>query len=165
MKKPLPPLVPERPVDGPAVEALIEAAFGPGRYVKTAERLREGNHPLLDLSVVALEDGAVVGCARIWPVHVGKTPALLLGPFAVTHAWRGNGLGAGLIEEACRLAAEAGHGIMLLVGDAAYFKRVGFEPVDPAAVVMPGPVDMRRVLARALKPGATDGLAGAVKLG
>ena len=42
----LPPIDAERPEDFDAVEALIDAAFGPGRYAKSAERLREGNHQL-----------------------------------------------------------------------------------------------------------------------
>ena len=69
----LPPIVPETPADFAAVESLIDAAFGPGRYTKTAERLREGNHHLEGVSVVAREGGAVVGCARMWPVKIGET--------------------------------------------------------------------------------------------
>jgi len=165
MTKPaLPFLSPERPEQSCEVDALIAAAFGPGRYVKAAERLREGNAPLLALSPVALDAGAVVGCARIWPIRVGQTPALLLGPFAVSGDWQGRGLGAALIEDACRRAEAAGHEIMFLVGDAAYFDRLGFMPVS-REVRLPGPVDHRRVLVRSLKDGAADALAGAVTAG
>ena len=54
---------------------------------------------------------------------------------------------------------------MLLVGDAPYFGKLGFAPVDRGAISLPGPVDMRRVLVCALKPGAADELAGEVTAG
>jgi predicted N-acetyltransferase YhbS len=161
----LPPITPERSDQSADVDALIEVAFGPGRYAKAAERLRESNALLRDLSVVAFDNGHAVGCARIWPIHIGATPALLLGPFAVSHAWRGKGLGRALVMAACALAKTAGHGLVLLVGDAAYFERCGFKPVTPGSIHMPGPVDMRRVLILGLKPGAEDGLAGEVTPG
>jgi predicted N-acetyltransferase YhbS len=159
---PLPHLAPERPEDRAAVDALIDRAFGPGRYAKTAERLREGRDPASDLSIVASYDGAVVGCVRLWPIQIGDRPALLLGPFAVEAEHRRGGLGAALIERACRVAADAGHALILLVGDAAYFGPLDFSPVPARAVSLPGPVDQRRVLARALRPGGDEGLCGAV---
>jgi predicted N-acetyltransferase YhbS len=158
----LPLIAPETPADHDAVEALITAAFGPGRFVKTAERLREGNHPLLDLSAVARQDGRVVGCSRLWPIHVGGRPAILLGPFAVDATSRSAGLGAAMIAWCCDRAAEAGHDLILLVGDAPYFDKLGF--VSAGDCQLPGPVNRRRVLVKALKPGAADGLAGEVTL-
>lgn len=161
----LPPISPEQPEHAASVDVLIDAAFGPGRYAKAAERLREGNHPVLGLSMVALDaEGRVRGCSRVWPIHIGRAPALLLGPFAVTQEWRGRGLGGALIEHSCQTAAAAGHGLVLLVGDLAYFEKAGFARA-PSGVIMPGPVDPRRVLVRALGPGAADNLTGAVTIG
>ena len=150
----------ETPADRPLVDALIARAFGPGRFAKTAERLREGNAPILELSAVAWADDALVGCARLWPVAIGETPALMLGPFAVEAAYRSLGLGAALIEHACNAAAAAGYGLVLLVGDESYFAPVGFAAAPARRVAMPGPVDQRRVLVRALIPGAADTLIG-----
>lgn len=154
----------ERPADAPLVEALVARAFGPGRFAKTAERLRESNAPILDLSVVALIDRRLVGCARIWPVAVDDTPVLMLGPFAVEPAYRSLGLGAALIERACDAAAKAGHALVILVGDEPYFAPLGFSAEPARRIHMPGPVDQRRVLARALVPGAAGAVAGAVSL-
>lgn len=158
----LPPITPETVADSEEVDALIEAAFGPGRLVKAAERLRENRTPSPGLSVVAREDGAVVGCARMWDIRIGEAAALLLGPFAVADHWRNRGLGAALINAACERAKAQSHALVLLVGDAAYFSRTGFAPVERGAVTLPGPVDQRRILARALKDGADAGLAGEV---
>jgi predicted N-acetyltransferase YhbS len=161
----LPSLIAERPEDAGAVGALIDAAFGPGRFTKTAERLRETNHPLLDISFTAHFDGALVGCVRMWPIHIGERPAVFLGPFAVDPAWRGRGLGAALIRKACDAARGAGHDLILLVGDQPYFCPLGFSMVPPGRLTMPGPVDERRLLSLALTPGAADGLAGVVAAG
>ena len=75
---------------------------------------------------------------------------------------RSKGLGARLILRAVEAAAEAGHDAILLVGDAPYFEPLGFEAVPRGRIIMPGPVDLRRVLWRALKPDGTARLNGAV---
>ena len=160
-----PVLKAERPEDLHLVDALIDRAFGPGRFVKAAERLREGNTPRRDLSLVAWSGGEAVGCVRMWPIHIGKAPAVLLGPFAVDDAWRSRGLGGQLIAAACAAAEAAGAGVVLLVGDEPYFGKFGFEIVPAGRAVLPGPVDTRRVLWRALRAGALDGVHGPVRAG
>ncbi len=156
----LPPLVLEQLNDAGVVDAFIDRAFGPGRYVKAAERLREHNRPLLDISYVAWSEGVLVGCVRMWPIRIGAAPAVLLGPFAVESAWRNRGLGAALILRACTAAETAGHALVFLVGDAPYFEPLGFQVVPPGRIVMPGPVDPGRVMVRAF--GGVD-LAGEVR--
>ncbi len=153
---------PERAADAPVVEGLIDRAFGPGRYAKAAERLREGRRPLLTLSFVAWRGGEAVGCVRLWSVRIGKTGALLLGPIAVESAWRRGGLGADLVRRAVSEAAAMGAELILLVGDQPFFGPLGFSAAQAAKVRMPGPVDQRRVMARALVPGAADDLDGLV---
>lgn len=161
----LPPILAEREDDHAAVEAVIDAAFGPGRFVKTAERLREGRQPRLDLSFVAWDGEAVAGCVRQWDIIIDSRPAIFLGPIAVDPAWRRHGLGAALIHQACAAAFDAGADLVLLVGDAPFFEPLGFEPVPAGRLVLPGPVDPRRLLARGLTPGAVAALAGVVRAG
>ena len=156
----MPPIVAERPEDAPLVEALVLRAFGPGRFAKAAERLREGRTPIYELSFVAWDGGRVVGCAQQWTVKVGETPAIFFGPIAVEPAYRNHGLGSALTERACDAAAATGHRLIVLVGDMPLFGPLGFAPAP--GVRMPGPVDQRRVLVRALKAGAADGLQGLV---
>jgi predicted N-acetyltransferase YhbS len=156
----LPPLEGEQPADAPLVEQLVLRAFGPGRYAKAAERLREGREPIHALSFVAWDSGRLVGCASQWAVTVGGAPAIFFGPVAVDPAWRSQGLGAALTERCCEAAAAAGHDVIVLVGDMPFFGPLGFAPAPN--VRMPGPVDQRRVLARALRPGAADALQGLV---
>jgi len=161
---PDPMIAPETQADSPEAEALVDRVFGPGRYAKSAERLREGNQMLRPLSFVAREGGRLVGSVRLWPVRVGEAAALLLGPIAVDPTARRQGLGVALTARACEAAAEAGHSRVVLVGDLGFFERIGFEALQPGRVRMPGPADPRRVLVRALKPGAWDGVEGQVTL-
>jgi predicted N-acetyltransferase YhbS len=86
----------------------------------------------------------VIGSVRLWPVTVGVTHALFLGPIAVDKAVRSEGLGAELVQACVRLARETGVGGVLLVGDRPYFERFGFLPAPEA--VLPGPADPKRVL-------------------
>ncbi|KAK0350898.1 hypothetical protein LTR94_027142, partial [Friedmanniomyces endolithicus] len=113
----------------------------------TAERLREGSRPAMGFGV---RDGAdVVGSVRLWPVVIGETPALFLGPIAVDATRRSDGLGADMIEASIDYARSQGVDGVLLVGDFAYFQRFGFKHAPDA--VLPGPVDRGRVLWAATK--------------
>ena len=138
---------PETPADAPAVDALVLAAFGPGRFAKTAERLRE--RAPVAAGFVVREGADLLGSVRLWPITIGGVPALFLGPIAVAAANRKAGLGADLVQACLSFAAEAGQGV-LLVGDAPYFGRFGFGP-EPG-LQMPGPADPRRILWRGPTP-------------
>jgi predicted N-acetyltransferase YhbS len=131
----------EAPADAAAVEALVLAAFGPGRFAKTAERLRE--RARIAAGFVAREDGRIAGSVRLWAIRVGGEPALFLGPIAVAADSRRAGLGADLVQACVDHAGETG---ILLVGDLPYFGRFGFRPAPE--VRLSGPVDPCRVLWR-----------------
>ena len=149
--------------DRSAVAALLARCFGPGRYAKSAYRLREGVHAEADLSFVAVEDGVLRGSVQFWPVFVGKEPALLLGPLAVESEQRGRGIGIALMNRGIEEARRLGHRAMILVGDLSYYGRVGFSALPPGIVQMPGPVDPGRVLGLGLQEGALESLHGPVR--
>uniref|UniRef100_B0T8C4 GCN5-related N-acetyltransferase n=1 Tax=Caulobacter sp. (strain K31) TaxID=366602 RepID=B0T8C4_CAUSK len=167
---PLPPsILLERPEHARAVEALVDRAFGPGRFAKSSERLREGNRKLDACSFVALSqewarDGRVIGSVRLWPVTIGGQPVAFLGPLAVDADERKHGLGQALVEAACEAAAKAGWRAVLLVGDAPYFGRIGFSSAPAAQAIMPGPADQRRVLVKALVEGGDANLVGPIRI-
>jgi predicted N-acetyltransferase YhbS len=150
---------PERTEDAARVDALIDQAFGPGRFVKTAERLREASTQRMELSICAWSGEVLLGAVRLWSIRIGDTPALFLGPIEVRPDHRRQGLAAALTEQACEAGRREGEQIVLLVGDLPIFASQGFEPIPPGRVILPGPVDLRRVLWRGLVPGALE-LAG-----
>ena len=153
----------EKQEDAGAVDALVAQGFGPGRFAKTAYRLREGVRHLPELAFVAERDGELVATVRYWPIDVVGTPALMLGPLAVRNELRGQGIGIGLMERSLNKARALGHRAVLLVGDEPYYGRVGFKAIKPLGrITMPGPVDLGRLLGLALVEGALDQMSGAI---
>jgi predicted N-acetyltransferase YhbS len=147
---------PERPEDAPLVDALNERAFGPGRFAKSAYRLREGVDPVQTLSFVAVEEGQLHGSVRFWPIMIGTDPALMLGPLAVEADLRGKGIGLALMEKGIAAARAEGHSAVILIGDEPYYARVGFSKLPPGRVQFPGPVDVSRILGLSLQPTAVS---------
>ena len=156
---------PEEPDDGLAAEALVSGVFGPGRFAKSAYRLREGVNPVHALNFVAVENRTLRGSIRFWPIFVGAVPALLLGPLAVQPDQRGRGIGIGLMQRGIWEAERLGYSAMLLVGDLSYYGRVGFVRVPAHQVSFPGPVDRSRLLGLGLQLGALETLEGTVGRG
>ena len=155
----------ETPGDTPAVERLVERAFGPGRFARTAYRLRERAAPLPDLCFVARVSTLLVGSNRMTPIGAGSVPALLLGPLTVDPAFQERGIAAVLVARTLDAAVAAGHRLVILVGDEPYYGRFGFRRVPPGRLVLPGPVDVARLLYRELAPGAFEAASGAITAG
>ena len=154
----------EKDGDIDARESLLDRVFGPGRFQKTSERLRVNQAPVSGLALVAKTSaGALIGTIRLWPIFAGQgRAALLLGPLAVCPNVKDSGVGRALMLQALARAKLQGHASVLLVGDAAYYNRFGFEQRFTDRLLLPGPVDPKRFLGRELIPGALSGAAGAV---
>lgn len=127
------------------VEALYDLCFAPGREALSSYRLRDGVASVDTLSRVARDhDGILAGAIRYWPVKIGSSDALLLGPIAVHPTRQGEGLGNALIRDSLASAAEFGWKRIMLVGDAPYYEKFGFERLE--GVFMPPPTNPERVL-------------------
>lgn len=159
------PLVirPEHPADGPAIERLHARAFGPGRFARTAYRLREGTTPLADLCLTALVGTYLVGSVRIGPAEAEGGRLLVLGPLTVDPSFSDRGIGSALMQASLEAARGAGHGLVVLVGDAPYYRRFGFAPVPPGRLVLPGPVDPARFLWLELIEGMAAARSGTIR--
>jgi predicted N-acetyltransferase YhbS len=151
----------ERPAEAATRDALLDLAYGPARFTKASERLREGRRP--ELALVAAEGRRVVGTVQLWRVSAGPNrPALLLGPLAVAPDRRKRGIGSTLVHHALREAARRRYGAVLLVGDAPYYSRFGFSSEKTSALWLPGPYERHRLLGCELKAGALDGARGLI---
>jgi predicted N-acetyltransferase YhbS len=150
--------------DVAVIEDILDQCFGLQRRIKTSYRLREGSFPVAGLTrVVRDKTIGVAGTISYWPLVVGArgTRALLLGPLAVHPACQNRGIGLFLMRETLALAKAAGHHLVLLVGDASYYARVGFAQVPEGQLLLPGPSDLKRLLFLELVPRAlaeTQGL-------
>ncbi len=153
----------ENPDDDSGIEALNAEGFGPGRFAKSAYRLREGVKPVAGLSFVAVEDGILRGSVRFWPVRIGGHEELLLGPLAVQGNQRGRGIGIALMQAGIAAAQKGPWRGIILVGDEPYYAKVGFSRLPPGRVKFPGPVDQNRILGLSLKAGEILNLSGEVR--
>ena len=149
--------------DATAIERLHERTFGPGRYARTAFRIREGIGHDMSLSFTARIGTLLVGSVRLSPVRIGEAKALLLGPLTIEPPFRDRGIGMAMMQRAIAVAKEQGHTLIILVGDEPYYARVGFKRVPRNRVKMPGPVDPARLLVLELQEGAFEGVNGLVR--
>jgi predicted N-acetyltransferase YhbS len=149
--------------DALAIERLYERTFGPGRFAKSAYRLRERIRHRPELSFTARIGTLLVGSVRLTPIRIGATPALLLGPLTVEPPFRERGIGYALIERALAEAKAKGHRLVVLVGDEPYYGKSGFKRIPKGRAAMPGPVDPARLLVCELADGAFDGVSGPIR--
>ena len=156
-------LKPQTASDLAAIERLSERAFGPGRYARSAYRLREGVPADPALSFVACVGTFLVGSNQMTPIRCGDTPALLLGPLTVDPAFRSGGIGEALAQRSLDAAREAGHTLVLLVGDLPYYARFSFATVPEGKLTFCGPVDPARLLYCELVAGAFADVTGRVR--
>ena len=156
-------ILPESADDAAAIDRLHERTFGPGRYAKSAYRIREGVAHRLDLSFTARIGTLLVGSVRLSPIRIGDTPALLLGPLTIEPPFRDRGIGHSLIERALSEAREKGYRLVILVGDEPYYGKAGFKRIPKGRATMPGPVDPARLLVAELADGAFEGVSGRIR--
>jgi predicted N-acetyltransferase YhbS len=156
-------ILPETADDALAIERLHERTFGPGRYAKSAYRLRERMPHRPELSFTARIGTLLVGSVRLSPIRIGETRALLLGPLTIEPPFRERGIGYALIERAVAEAKAKGHRLVVLVGDEPYYGKSGFKRIPKGRALMPGPVDPARLLVCELVDGAFAGVSGPIR--
>jgi predicted N-acetyltransferase YhbS len=152
----------ERVSDVVAREALLDACFGVNRDLRTCQRLRDGRAPAEGLALSAMREGRLVGTVRLWHVSAGGKRALVLGPLAVDPSCRRLGVGAALMNHVLAAAKVAGHGAVVLLGDAPYYGRFGFSGLKTGELSLPGPFERDRLLGLELREGALDGASGMI---
>jgi predicted N-acetyltransferase YhbS len=160
--------------DLPAIFDLNARVFGPGRFARTAYRIREGAPPISRFCLKATlaptlatpnERPKLIAAIRFTEITIGGQPGgLLLGPLAVESSYAGLGFGKQLIVEGLARARAAGLGLCVLVGDAPYYSRFGFVVLAPGQIILPGPADPGRILGAELSAGALGRYRGAVSL-
>lgn len=147
-------IIRERPVDAARIAALMDEAFGPERFQKTAYRLRQGIRPDPRLCFVAIDQrGHMRGSIRFYPVLTPGASAVLLGPLALDRDSRGSGTGQALIRRGLDTAAENGTDLCFVVGEPQLYGRFGFTNAAQLGFSLPGPVETRRFLLTELRSG------------
>jgi predicted N-acetyltransferase YhbS len=149
----------EAPEDADAIDHILNRAFGPGRFAKVSERVREVARARADLSMVATHNARPIGVCRIFDVALGDTAVLFLGPLAVNPDVQALGVGLALTQHALTAALATPAGAIIVVGRPEFFARFGFVQIPIGRVVLPGPVEARKLQWLSLN-GTRDDLAG-----
>jgi putative acetyltransferase len=154
---------PEAPDDVEAIRAVNLAAFESSAEASLVDALRGVANPYL--SLVAEDDGAVVGHILFTPVQVPDMTTLVVGlaPMAVLPDRQRAGIGSALVRaglDGCR-ALNASAAIVL--GHPEYYPRFGFVPADHFGLTSEYDVPADVFMALELQPGALASATGIVK--
>ena len=155
-------ILPETADDAAAIERLHERTFGPGRYAKTAYRIREGvaHWPRSVVHRADRHAAGRLGAALADPHRRNQGAAAR--PAHRRAAVPRAGIGQALIERALEEAKAKGHRLVVLVGDEPYYGKCGFKRIPRGRATMPGPVDPARLLVAELADGAFEGVSGPI---
>jgi predicted N-acetyltransferase YhbS len=154
--------MPEAPAHDIEIDEINAEAFGPGRFTRAAYKIREGGPHDRSLSFVAMNGGQVIASVRMTPIAAGAGRAQMLGPLAVRPDFKNMGIGRKLVAMALAAAENSSEPAVILVGDEPYYGPLGFVRIPRGQIEMPRPVDLNRLLAHEIVPGAVAELTGEV---
>jgi len=157
----------ENPGDHQAVRMLNDAAFGQPAEGMMVEALRQNPRFVPELSLVAVDGGAVVGHILFFPIDIitpeGRTTSLSLAPLAVHPDVQGRGIGGRLVVEGMRAAEAAGFASIIVMGHPGYYPRFGFSPASRWGIKPPMQAPGEAFMALELVPGSLEGKTGVVE--
>ncbi|UQZ32620.1 GNAT family N-acetyltransferase [Paenibacillus sp. PK3_47] len=132
------------------------------------ERIRDSEEFIPELSIVAEDNGAIVGHVLLSKAKVvselTENDVLVLAPLAVHPDAQGRGTGGLLIEEAKRRSSGLGYSVILLIGHPGYYPKFGFKPARQYGLELlqfPVPDDVFQVCE--LEEGGLDGIKGELR--
>ena len=136
----------ERPEDRDLVYQLIKASFAhaehrDGHEQDLAAALRESGSFIPELSLVAVEDGKLVGHILFTRAFVDGTEVLALAPLSVLPGYQGRGIGSALIRRGHAAASALGYGYSVVLGHPKYYPKAGYVPASRYGIQAPFAVD------------------------
>lgn len=132
----------ERPADHAAVYQVIKDAFATAERCDGNEQdlvaaLRKSKAFVPELSLVAEEDGRIVGHILFTKAFVGGEAVLALAPLSVLPACQNRGIGLALIQRGHQIAAELGYRYAVVLGHAKYYPKAGYIPASRYGIKAP----------------------------
>ena len=125
---------PETQDDIAAIRAVEEAAFLQSAEAKLVDDLRDAGDSVF--SLVAVEGETVIGHVMFSRL-AAPFPALALGPVAVLPGRQRMGVGSRLIREGIARSEAAGWSGIFVLGDAAFYRRFGFDVGKASGFISP----------------------------
>lgn len=136
-------------------DAFATAEHSDGTEHDLVEALRKNQDAFIpELSLVAEDDGCIVGHILFTKIKVGDDTALALAPLSVKPECQRQGVGMALIEEGHRIAAELGFGYSVVLGSETYYPKTGYRPAEDFSIEIPDGVPAENYMAIQLLPQA-----------
>ena len=127
---------PETPEDVDSICYVNEQAFGQENESKLIEQMR--NHGVLTISLVAIQDGEIVGHIAFSPVVIesisSSFEAITLAPMAVLPEYQRKRIGSQMVRAGLEECRRLGHEIIVVLGHPTYYPRFGFVPARPKGI-------------------------------
>lgn len=157
----------EKPEDYQKIYEINKIAFGTEIEARLVNNLRKTEGFIPELSLVAENDGEVVGYILFSPIHIKAdskiVPILTLAPMAVLSDYQKKGIGSLLIKEGIKKCKELGHKIIVLVGHADYYPRFGFVKASAKGLKLPFDVPDEAFMVYEIIPNSLAGITGTVE--
>ena len=148
----------EQAGDIDSVREVELLAFGGTEEADLVDILRA--HGKATLSLVAEEDGQIVGHVLFSPGRIGETPVEGMAPVAVRPERQGQGIGSALIRAGLAGLRRAGQKIVIVLGDPKYYMRFGFKDATPLGISCEFDAPPGCFMVQALVEGALEGVQG-----
>jgi len=155
----------ETPEDIPAIHHINTAAFGQANEADLVGALRR--HNALTISLVAIQDGHLVGHIAFSPVTITSSTitmgALGLAPMAVLPTYQRRGIGAQLVEAGLTACHHTLYGVVVVLGHPHYYPRFGFVPAKPLGIVWEHDAPEEAFMVKEIQAGSMARTRGVVK--
>lgn len=132
----------EEEKDRDTVYKLVKEAFDSAEEKDGNEQdlvvaLRNGESFVPELSLVAEQDGRIIGHILFTEAKVGDYTVLTLAPLSVLPSYQKTGIGTALMNEGHRVANKLGYKYSVVLGSDKYYPRVGYAPADELGILPP----------------------------
>ena len=157
----------ETPEDIAAIREVVTAAFGRPNEAELVEIIRNSPNFIPELSLVAKQDGKVVGHILFSLVAIetqqGNVEAQALAPLCVTPTHQRQNIGAQLVQAGLTKCRELDRNIIIVLGEPHYYQRFGFQTASKFGIQAPFSVPDEAFMVLELKPGALKNIRGIVR--
>lgn len=118
-------------------EAFATAEHSDGNEQELVVALRNSNSFIPELSLVAIEDGKIVGHILFTKVYVGEYTELALAPLSVLPMYQQKGIGLALMKTGHNIAKKLGYDYAIVLGHSKYYPKAGYMPASIYGIKAP----------------------------
>lgn len=132
----------EKQTDYETVYQIVKEAFATAKHSDGNEQelvaaLRNSNSFIPELSLVAIEDGKIVGHILFTKVYVGEYTELALAPLSVLPMYQRKGIGLALMKTGHNIAKKLGYDYAIVLGHSKYYPKAGYMPASIYGIKAP----------------------------